>query len=75
MSLESVVSRPRQNVVLMELRGRLLFGDQLQQLKAQLASLAVELKVLLVLDLSNVEYADFHSKYIISTKQNPLTPV
>jgi anti-sigma B factor antagonist len=58
MSLESEIRRPRQNVVLVELKGRLAFGDHLQQLKAQLASLAAEPKALLILDLSKVEYAD-----------------
>lgn len=58
MSLESAIRRPKQNVVLVELKGRLAFGDHLQQLKAQLASLVAEPKVLLILDLSNVEYAD-----------------
>ena len=58
MVLESAVRRPRQNAILVELKGRLVFGDDLQQLKAQLASLAAEPKVVLILDLSKVEYAD-----------------
>jgi len=56
--LESAIRRPLQNVVLVELKGRLVFGDDLQQLKTQLASLAAEPKVVLILDLSKVEYAD-----------------
>ncbi len=58
MMLESAIRRPKQNVVLAELKGRLVFGDHLQQLKTQLASLATEPEILLVLDLSKVEYAD-----------------
>jgi anti-sigma B factor antagonist len=58
MVLESAISRPRQNVVLVGLNGRLVYGDLLQQLKTQLASLAAEPEVVLILDLSKVEYAD-----------------
>jgi anti-sigma B factor antagonist len=58
MVLESAIRRPRQNVILVELNGRLVYGDHLQQLKAQLASLAAEPEIVLILDLSKVEYAD-----------------
>jgi anti-sigma B factor antagonist len=58
MVLESAIRRPQQNVVLVELKGRMVFSDDLQQLKTQLASLATEPKVVVILDLSKVEYAD-----------------
>ena len=58
MVLASAIRRPRQSVILVELNGRLVYGDHLQQLKTQLASLAAEPKVVLILDLAKVEYAD-----------------
>jgi anti-sigma B factor antagonist len=58
MVLESAIRRPKPNVILAELSGRLVYGDPLQLLKAQLASLAGEREVVLILDLSKVEYAD-----------------
>ncbi len=42
----------------MELDGRLVQGDELQTLKSQLASLAGERGVTVILDLSQVAYAD-----------------
>ncbi|HET6219567.1 MAG TPA: STAS domain-containing protein [Acidobacteriaceae bacterium] len=45
-------------MILVELNGRLAYGDELQGLKAQLASSAGERDLLLILDLSKVEYAD-----------------
>jgi anti-sigma B factor antagonist len=58
MVLESTIRRPKKNVILVELNGRLVFGDDLQALKTQLASMAGEREVVLILDLSKVEYAD-----------------
>jgi anti-anti-sigma factor len=58
MVIESSIRRPQQNVILVELKGRLVFGDDLQRLKTQLASLAGERAILLILDLAKVEYAD-----------------
>jgi anti-sigma B factor antagonist len=58
MMLESVIRHLRPHVILAELMGRLVYGDHLQQLKAQLLSLASEPEIVLILDLSQVEYAD-----------------
>jgi anti-sigma B factor antagonist len=58
MGLEWVTRRPKQDVILVELNGRLAFGDELQGLKTQLASSAGERGLILILDLSKVEYAD-----------------
>ena len=58
MGLQWVVQRPKKDVILVELDGRLAYSDELQGLKMQLASLAGERDLILVLDLSKVEYAD-----------------
>ncbi len=58
MVLESIIRRPQKNVLLVELNGRLVFSDELQALKTHLATLAGERGVILILDLSKVEYAD-----------------
>jgi anti-sigma B factor antagonist len=58
MVLESAIRRPKKNVILAELKGRLVYGDDLQLLKTQLMSLAGEREIVLILDLSQVEYAD-----------------
>ena len=58
MGLEWVTQRPKQDVVLVEAKGRLAYGDELQKLKTQLASSAGEQGLILILDLSKVEYAD-----------------
>jgi anti-sigma B factor antagonist len=58
MVLESVVRRPKSNVIVVELNGRLAHSEDLQKLKPQLASLAGERDIVLILDLSKVEYAD-----------------
>ncbi len=58
MGLEWVTRRPKQDVILVELNGRLAYGDELQALKKQLASSAGERGLNLILDLSKVVYAD-----------------
>ena len=58
MALVWTVQRPRNNVVLTEMQGRLAYGDELQALKTQLAEAAGERGVLVILDLSKVEFAD-----------------
>ncbi len=58
MGLEWVTRRPKQDVILVELNGRLAYGNELQELKMQLASSAGERGLILILDLSKVEYAD-----------------
>jgi anti-sigma B factor antagonist len=58
MGLKWVTRRPKQDVILVELDGRLAYGDELQGLKTQLASSASERDLILILDLSKVEYAD-----------------
>lgn len=56
--LESVVGRPKSNVTLVHLKGRLAFSQELQNLKPDLATMAGERNSILILDLSQVEYAD-----------------
>jgi anti-sigma B factor antagonist len=58
MGLQWVVQRPKKDVILVELDGRLAYSDELQGLKTQLASSAGERGLILILDLSKVEYAD-----------------
>lgn len=58
MGLKWVTRRPKQDVILVELNGRLAYGDELQALKTQLASAAGQRDLILILDLSKVEYAD-----------------
>jgi anti-sigma B factor antagonist len=58
MVIESAIRRPKKDVILVEVNGRLVQSDDLQLLKSQLISLASERQVMLILDLSNVEYAD-----------------
>jgi anti-sigma B factor antagonist len=58
MGLEWVTRRPKRDVILVELNGRLAYGDELQALKTQLASPAGERDLILILDLSKVQYAD-----------------
>jgi anti-sigma B factor antagonist len=58
MALKWVIRRPKKDVILGELDGRLLQGNELQTLKSELASLAGEPRIMLILDLSRVEYAD-----------------
>jgi len=58
MALKSVIRRPKKDVILTELDGRMVQSDELQTLKSQLASLAGEPQTTLILDLSKVEYAD-----------------
>jgi anti-anti-sigma factor len=58
MVLESVIRRPKSNIILMELNGRLAHGDDLQLLKTKLVSLAGERGIVLILDLAKVEYVD-----------------
>lgn len=58
MALESAIQRPKKDVVLAQLEGRMAFGDDLQLVKAQLAPLAGQRGIILILDLSKVEYVD-----------------
>jgi anti-anti-sigma factor len=58
MALKSIISRPMKDVILAELDGRLVQSDELQALKAELASLAREPRMMLILDLSRVQVAD-----------------
>jgi anti-anti-sigma factor len=58
MGLEWVTGRPKKDVILVELNGRLAFGDELQRLKTQLASSAGERDLILILDLSKVQHTD-----------------
>src|SRR5271156_4813081 len=58
MVIESAIRRPKENVVLAELNGRLVQSEDLQLLKSQLVSLAGQRQMMLILDLSKVEYAD-----------------
>ena len=58
MALKSVIHRPKKDVILAELDGRLVQSDELQTLKSELASLAGERGMTLILDLSQVAYAD-----------------
>jgi anti-sigma B factor antagonist len=58
MGLTWVTRRPKQDVILVELKGRLAYSDDLQGLKTELAPSAGERDLILILDLSNVEYAD-----------------
>jgi anti-sigma B factor antagonist len=56
--LTSAIQRPKKDVILAQLKGRMAFGNDLQRVKTELASLAGEPKIILILDLSNVDYAD-----------------
>jgi anti-anti-sigma factor len=56
--LTSVIQRPKKDVILAQLNGRMMFGKDLQRVKTELASLAGETKTILILDLSNVDHAD-----------------
>ena len=58
MALELAIQRPKKDVVLAQLNGRMVFGDDLQLVKGQLASLAGERGIILILDLSKVDYVD-----------------
>jgi anti-sigma B factor antagonist len=58
MGLKWVFQRPKQDVILVELNGRLAYGDELQRLKTEVVSSAGERGLILILDLSKVEYAD-----------------
>jgi anti-anti-sigma factor len=58
MALKSIILRPKKDVILAELDGRLVQGDELQALKSELASLAAEPGMMLILDLSRVQAAD-----------------
>jgi anti-sigma B factor antagonist len=58
MGLKWVTQRPKQDVMLVELNGRLAYGDELQGLKGELATSAGERDLILILDLSKTEYAD-----------------
>jgi anti-sigma B factor antagonist len=58
MALKWVINRPKKGVILAGLDGRLVQSDELQTLKSDLASLAGERGMTLILDLSQVEYAD-----------------
>jgi anti-sigma B factor antagonist len=58
MALKSTISRPKKDIILAGLSGRLVQSDDLQVLKSELAALASEPRVTLILDLSQVEYID-----------------
>jgi anti-anti-sigma factor len=58
MALKSIIRRPKKDVILAELDGRLAQSDELQALKSELASLAGEPRIMLILDLSRVQAAD-----------------
>jgi anti-sigma B factor antagonist len=58
LTLTSEIQRPKKDVILARLNGRMVFGKDLQRVKTELASLAGEAKMILILDLSNVAYAD-----------------
>jgi anti-sigma B factor antagonist len=58
MALKSVIHRPKKDAILAELDGRLVQSDELRILKSQLAPLAGELGMTLILDLSRVQVAD-----------------
>jgi anti-anti-sigma factor len=58
MALKSVIHRPKKDVILAELDGRLVQSDELQALKSELALLAGERGMTLILDVSQVAYAD-----------------
>jgi anti-anti-sigma factor len=58
MTLKSVIHRPKKDVILAELDGHLVQSDELQALKSELASLAGEPRMMLILDLSRVQAAD-----------------
>jgi anti-sigma B factor antagonist len=56
--LTSVIQRPKKDVILAQLNGRMVFGKDLQRVKTELASLAGEANMILILDLSDVAFAD-----------------
>jgi anti-sigma B factor antagonist len=56
--LESTVQTPKAHVRLVELKGRLVYGDELQQLKPELATFLKTAQSVLVLDIHQIEYAD-----------------
>jgi anti-anti-sigma factor len=58
MALTSIIGRPNKDVILAELDGRLVQSDELQALKSELASLAGEPRMMLILELSRVQAAD-----------------
>jgi anti-anti-sigma factor len=58
MALKSIISRPMKDVILAELDGRLVQSDELRAVKSDLASLAREPRMVLILDLSRVQVAD-----------------
>jgi anti-sigma B factor antagonist len=58
MTLKSTIRRPKKDVILAELDGRLVQSDELQALKSELASLAGEPRMMLILELSRVQAAD-----------------
>lgn len=58
MALKSAIRRPKKDVILAELDGRLGQSNELQTLKSQLATFASEPRTTLILDLSKVEYID-----------------
>ena len=58
MALAWTTETPQPNVVLFELHGRLVYGDDLQQLKKLLEAQARAAGDVLVLDVSGIDYAD-----------------
>lgn len=57
MSLESV-AHPKEGVTLVELRGRLVHGDELQSLKAELLPSLQTPGQTLILNMTNIQYCD-----------------
>jgi anti-sigma B factor antagonist len=58
MSLESIAHHPKEGVTLVELRGRLVHGDELQSLKSQLISPLQKPGHILILNLTNIQFCD-----------------
>jgi anti-sigma B factor antagonist len=56
--LESRVEHPKTGVSVLRLKGRLVFGDELQSFKAEIAALLEQAASVVILDLSQVDYVD-----------------
>jgi anti-sigma B factor antagonist len=56
--LESIVQTPKNNVRIVELKGRLAYGVELQNLKPELAAFAATAQSVLILNLAQVDYVD-----------------
>jgi anti-sigma B factor antagonist len=58
MTIEAAVEHPQSNLAVVRLKGRMVYSEELQNIKPNLAALAGQPGSVLVLDLSKVEYAD-----------------